>query len=115
MSRIQMFFSPLASVAAATVLLAACASTSGTNAPVGAAASAATPAPDCAELGAQIVQVEQGRRAALEQQRDAWKVVVPFAVAARHARAKHAVAEAELRLAELQAEFGRRGCDRQGA
>jgi hypothetical protein len=93
-------------------LMAACAHAPGA-APTAAPAPSAGAAADCSSLGAQVAQAERDQRAALERQRDAWKVVVPFAVAARYAGAKRAGADADEHLAELQAEFSRRGCDRQ--
>jgi hypothetical protein len=65
---------------------------------------------ECGQLDAQIASTEDARRTALDKQHDAWKAVVPFAVAARHASGKSAAAEAEQRLAELRAASARQGC-----
>jgi len=72
-------------------------------------------ASDCRQLGGDIAKTEQARRAALEKQKDAWKVVVPFAVAARYASGKSALAQADKQLAQLRAEFTGQGCDRHGS
>jgi hypothetical protein len=95
----------------AAALVAACAHAPGAK-PDAPPTPSADAAADCAALGTQIAQAELGQRAAHEQQRNAWKVVVPFAVAARYAGARRAGADADERLAELQAAFTRRGCDR---
>lgn len=67
---------------------------------------------DCRQLGAEIERTEQARHAALEKKQDAWKVVVPFAVAGRYAQAASAADQADKRLAELNAEHAQRGCAR---
>jgi len=77
--------------------------------------SAATPTattPSCSDLAAAVARAEGTRRAATEKERDAWKVVVPFAVAARYASNRAAASEAERQLAGLHAEQARQGCDR---
>jgi len=78
-------------------------------------ACASTPTPttipaDCGQLDAQIAGTEDARRSALDKQHDAWKAVVPFAVAARHASGKSAAAAADERLVELRAASARQGC-----
>lgn len=85
--------------------LAACA-----GAPTTSDAPAITAASDCRSLAAEIHRTQEARAQALQQQQDAWKVIVPFAVAARHASAKSAVGDADDRLATLNAEARRRGC-----
>lgn len=94
----------LALVAAASI--AGCASAPETAPP------ATHSALDCSQIEAQIGAAEQARQAALEKEQDAWKVVIPFAVAARYASSKAAVSEADERLAQLRAESTRRGCAR---
>ena len=74
-----------------------------------AAVSAQAPA-DCSQLQAEISATEKARRVAQEKQQTAWKAIVPFVVAAHHARAKSEVAETDKRLAELKAEATRGGC-----
>jgi hypothetical protein len=64
----------------------------------------------CGELRAQIADTEAARRTALEKEQNAWKVVIPFAVAARYATSKSAVKEADEQLAQLHAESIRQGC-----
>ncbi len=69
---------------------------------------AETPPPiDCDQIQAEIARTEQARRAAAEQSETAWKAVVPFAVLARKASAKSALADADKRLAELKAQAAR--------
>lgn len=85
--------------------------------PTSIAASAAAPLPaprDCTQLHAEIAGAKARQREALDKQQDAWKVVVPFAVAARYASAMSAVDDAGKRLAELNAESARQGCVRHG-
>lgn len=65
---------------------------------------------DCSALVAQIAGAEQARREALEKQASAWKVVIPFAVAARHVSANAAFNEAERRLAQLRGQYARGAC-----
>jgi hypothetical protein len=73
--------------------------------PVPAAAGA-----DCAQIQARLAQSEQLRREAQQQKQDAWKVIVPFAVAARHAQAGKALDAAEQQQAALQAAAQKQGC-----
>jgi hypothetical protein len=65
---------------------------------------------ECKDLNTEIAAVYEAKRQALEKQRDAWKVIIPFAVAARYAGGKSAVADADKRLNELRDESARRGC-----
>ena len=65
---------------------------------------------DCAELAQQIQRAAAAEREAAQQQRDAWKAVVPFVVVARAANGKAAIAEQQQRQAELQAQAVRQGC-----
>lgn len=88
---------------ACAAVLAACAHTP-------AAQDAQTAALDCASLEAQIDTTAQAQRHAEQQQHDAWKAVVPFAVVARYGRGKAAAGESAQRLAELQQHAALRGC-----
>lgn len=88
----------------AAALLAGCATTTADP-----AATASAPS-DCRQLDAEIGRARQARQEAQEQGRSAWKAVVPFAIAARHAKSKAAATEAEQQLDRLQAEFSRQGC-----
>jgi hypothetical protein len=90
-------------------LVAGCA-----NPPAAPRVHAATSAPACEQLAAEIARAEQARSESAQKQQDAWKAVVPFVVAARYASGRSALAEAEQRLGELRAEFGRQGCAEQG-
>jgi hypothetical protein len=94
------------SLVALTTLAAGCAS-----APAAAHTPSSATARDCRQLGAQISSTEQARRAALEQEKNAWKAVVPFAVAARYANGRAAVEKADRQLEKLRAEFHLKGCD----
>lgn len=69
-----------------------------------------TAALDCAALEAQIDSTAQVQRRAEQQQHDAWKAVVPFAVVARYGQGKAAAGESAQRLAELQQHAALRGC-----
>lgn len=96
----------LASLLAVAALAAGCAQQPAATTPPMAAAAAT----DCSRLDTEIARQRQALAEAQEQARTAWKAVVPFAVAARHAKSRSAAAEAEQRLEQLQAEFGRQGC-----
>lgn len=92
----------------AATFLAACA-----HPPGSAAAHAETTvaaARTCPQLHAGIAAAEQALGDAQQRKEDAWKVIVPFAVAARHAQAKSAMGDAEQRLAELKLAAERQGC-----
>jgi hypothetical protein len=78
-------------------------------------AAAASPFTDCAQLRADIADTEASRRAAQAQEQDAWKAVVPFAVAARYARSKSATRDADARLEQLDTAAQRQGCERAGS
>lgn len=69
---------------------------------------------DCTQLGDQMLAQQQAQRVAADRQREAWKAVLPFAVAGRYAGAASAAAEAEQRIGELQRELDRQGCGAQG-
>jgi hypothetical protein len=88
---------------ALAALLAACA-----QAP--SAPDAQTAALDCAAIEAQIHTAAQQQRAAAQQQHDAWKAVVPFAVMARYGQGKAAANQSQQRLDSLQQQAALRGC-----
>jgi hypothetical protein len=100
MNRILQATSPLLALAA---LLGACAQT-----PEAPATQVA--ALDCAALQAEVSAAEHAARLAAQQQHDAWKAVVPFAVMARYGQGKAAANESQQRLAELQQHAALRGC-----
>jgi hypothetical protein len=100
--------------AALTLCLLTVAATSGcASAPARPADDAARAAPptDCSSLGADLTRAEQALRDAAGKQADAWKAVVPFAVAARYASGKAAVADAQRQIDTLRAAATRQGCD----
>jgi hypothetical protein len=92
----------------AAVLAAGCAGPVSAPPPVVAAAS------DCSAIGAEIARTDEARRDALQQQSEAWRAVVPFAVAARYAKARSAAGEADERLAALKDRSARLGCTGNG-
>jgi hypothetical protein len=80
-----------------------------------ACASQPTPTPqvgslDCDALGREVRAAEDAQRAAAQQQQDAWKAVVPFAVMARYGKGKAAADESQQRLDALHQEAALRGC-----
>lgn len=83
---------------------------------LGACATPHQPAPstgagaDCAQLQSRLADAEKARREAQQQKQDAWKVIVPFAVAARHAQAGKALDVAEQQQAALKAAAQKQGC-----
>ena len=89
-------------LAALVALTTACANTAGTPRAATPTATPTATGPGCRQLGAQIAQAEQARRAALENQKDAWKAVVPFSVAARYAKSKAATGQADQQLVALK-------------
>jgi hypothetical protein len=82
-------------------------------------ASASAPAPasvaasvrDCARITQDLQAAKAARQEARARQADAWKVVVPFAVAGRYAKARAAGSEADARVEALSREAAERGCD----
>ena len=109
-----------ADVAALPTTLAAAPLPAAASSPSSATAAMAVPktskhtasAPTCSELAASVARAEGTKRAAAEKERDAWKAVVPVAVAARYAHNRAALADAERQLVGLRAEMKRQGCDR---
>lgn len=97
--------------------LSACASAPATNpaaqVAVGVPAQAAA-TPDCGQLEADIVKAQVDQRSAAQKQQDAWKTIVPFAVAAQYLRAKSAAEQADQRVADLSAQFLVQGCSDHG-
>jgi hypothetical protein len=92
------------------LLVALAAMTGCTQTPIAtAAASAAVPA-DCAHLDVDIAGAEQALNDAQERQQSAWKAVIPFAVAARHAQARSAGAQAQQQLDALRDAQRQQGC-----
>lgn len=94
-------------------LLALCALVTACAAPPQAAPGAA--AADCAQIEAKLADAEKARREAQQQKQDAWKVVVPFAVAARRVQAGKALEAAEHQQAALKAAAQKQGCGSHGA
>jgi hypothetical protein len=82
---------------------------------LGACASQSTPAPsvaalDCAALASEVRAAQDAQRAAAQQQQDAWKAVVPFAVVARYGKGKAAADESQQRADALRQQAALRGC-----
>jgi uncharacterized small protein (DUF1192 family) len=96
--------------APACALLAAASVVGCASAPAAPQPTLAPAASTCEALQAEIDRTEAARRAALDRQQNAWKAVVPFAVAGRYASGKSAVAEAEQRLSALNAELRQQSC-----
>ena len=75
---------------------------------------ASAPAPaaslDCRRISAEIAAAKETQRAANESGDNAWKAVIPVAVVARFAQGKKTAAEAQERIAQLQAAASRKGC-----
>jgi ABC-type transporter MlaC component len=94
---------------AVVLLSAGCAST-----PTASSTSAATSAPNCHQIEADIAKAESDKRAALRKEQNAWKAVVPFVVAAQYVSGKSAANSAGNQLDKLQAEFKLQGCTRHG-
>jgi hypothetical protein len=93
---------PAALTLALAALLGACASQPPASAP--------SAALDCTAVQDEIRAASEARHVAEQQQKDAWKAVVPFAVLARYGQGKSAVEAADQRLAELQQQAALRGC-----
>jgi hypothetical protein len=65
---------------------------------------------DCPQLSAETAKAEETTRVATAARGDAWKVVIPFAVAARYVNAASALSDAQLRRGKLDEEQQRKGC-----
>ncbi len=89
---------------AAALLLGACASRA-PEAPAQAHAAAG-----CVELKARRAAAADTRREAEQKKHDAWKAIVPFAIAARRAQAGQAIEAAEREQAALAAAAQKQGC-----
>jgi len=70
---------------------------------------------DCDRLAAEIARAEQNRQAGLEKEKNAWKVIVPFAVAARYVSGKSLAEQSGRQVESLRAEYDRKGCVGHGA
>jgi hypothetical protein len=88
---------------ALAALLAACAQAPG-------ASETQLAAFDCRAIEAQIDTAAEAQRAAAQQQHDAWKAVVPFAVLARYGQGKAAADESQQRLDALRQQAALHGC-----
>lgn len=109
-ARTTLLVAPLA----LSALLMACAGPPTASATSAVASNTALSPLDCGALRAEIQRTEAIRSEALQKEHDAWKAVVPFAVAARYASGKSAVGDADQTLAALRDEHDRRGCDNPG-
>ena len=106
-TRTNLLVAPLA----LSTLLTACAGAPTASTTSAVASSTALSPLDCSALRAEIQRTEAVRGEALQKEHDAWKAVVPFAVAARYASSKSAVGDADQTLAALRTEHDRRNCD----
>jgi hypothetical protein len=75
----------------------------------------AATARDCAALDAEMARTAEAQTAAKLQQQDAWKAVVPFAVAARYGQGMAAATESQQLMSALQAQATSLGCHGEGA
>jgi len=64
----------------------------------------------CVEQQAALADAKRAVDTARERKANAWKLVIPFAVLARHAQAGNELEAAEKQLAALQAQAAREGC-----
>ena len=69
-----------------------------------------TAPPNCAQLAASRSLAEEERRAALEEQANAWKAIVPLVAAAKLVQGTTDLNAAEARIAALDARARRLGC-----
>jgi hypothetical protein len=70
----------------------------------------ATESFDCTLLAKEIALARETRRNAQQKEQDAWKALLPFAVAGRYASAHADVSQADQLLARLEADATRKGC-----
>lgn len=75
----------------------------------------AQPPTSCSDITAEAGRTLAARDAAMEDERDAWKAIVPFAVIARHALARENREQAEAKLASLVTEQWQLGCPGDGS
>lgn len=108
-SAVQPRTRPLIVVLAAAAVLCGCAGGPTTRTVAKTAAGKTVPA-DCNELNAQLASAQERKSAAAAGQRDAWKVVIPFAVAARYVGASASANDADKEISQLQADRQRAGC-----
>jgi len=80
-------------------LLAACAS------------SPPAPTASCSNIAAEIDRTQASLSAARQKQEQAWKAVVPFAVAGRYVSGKAAAGQAQERIEVLSSQQARQGCE----
>lgn len=99
----------LAATSACLLLASAC-----TTSPQLSAVAVADDARPCDRIQAEVIRTEQQQQDALDRQQEAWRLVVPVAVAVRHASAGSDARKAGERLEALQAEARRQGCRAQG-
>ena len=66
----------------------------------------------CVQLATQRTQAEQAKAAAVDKADTAWKAVLPPAMLMRHASAKNELADAEQRIAQIDAAMNSQGCTR---
>ena len=89
----------------AAAVLAGCATTSNEVAPA---------LLTCDELAAEMASTRDARLQAIEKKEDAWKFVIPFAVAGRHVASAQSVSEADRVLGELDEQAHAKGCTAHG-
>lgn len=68
------------------------------------------PESECVRLDAEIARADQALQAAQDQQRSAWKAMVPIAMLARHVKARSSGEQAGEKLDALRAQHARHGC-----
>lgn len=106
---VQSLTRPLIVILAAAAVLGGCAGGPTTRTSAKTGASNTVPA-DCTELNARLASSQERKSAAAAGQRDAWKVVIPFAVAARYVGASASANDADKEISQLQADRQRAGC-----
>lgn len=65
---------------------------------------------DCTAMQDEVRAAREAQHLATQQQQDAWKAVVPFAVMARYSQGKSAAEASAQRLDELQQQAALHGC-----
>lgn len=66
---------------------------------------------DCQAIRGDIANAEAAKRAAAANEKDAWKAVIPFAVAAKYVSSKSAANQSDRQLERLRAELSAQGCE----